>query len=56
MLVFCLRKDMNIIWVKLLLLEDSGFNRTNTVREYGEYAIRGDIVDIFSNPSFYPIE
>ncbi len=35
-------------------LEDSGFNRTNTVREYGEYAIRGDIVDIFSNPSFYP--
>ena len=35
-------------------LEDSGFNRTNTVREYGEYAIRVDIVDIFSNPSFYP--
>ena len=31
-----------------------GFNRTNTVREYGEFAIRGDIVDIFPDPASYP--
>ena len=35
-------------------LQDCGFNRTNTVREYGEFAIRGDIVDIFSDPSTHP--
>ena len=33
---------------------DFGFNRTNTVREYGEFAIRGDIVDIFPDPSSHP--
>ncbi|MDC0394603.1 transcription-repair coupling factor [Alphaproteobacteria bacterium] len=35
-------------------LQDSGFIRTNTVREYGEFAIRGDILDIFSEPTNYP--
>ncbi len=33
---------------------DCGFSRTNTVREYGEFAIRGDIVDIFPDPLSYP--
>ncbi len=35
-------------------LQDCGFNRTNTVREYGEFAIRGDIIDIFSDSSTHP--
>ena len=35
-------------------LKNCGFKRTDTVREYGEFAIRGDIVDIFTDPSKHP--
>ena len=35
-------------------MQDCGFKRTNTVREYDKFAIRGDIVDIVSDTSTHP--
>ena len=36
-------------------LIQNGYERRNTVREYGEFSIRGDIVDIFSSNEFNPV-
>ena len=36
-------------------LEDNGFLRTGTVREVGEYAVRGGIVDVFAADSDAPV-
>ncbi|MGA0347199.1 MAG: transcription-repair coupling factor, partial [Alphaproteobacteria bacterium] len=36
-------------------LETNGFNRTGTVREAGEYAFRGGIIDIFPANSDNPV-
>ncbi|MBL4876679.1 MAG: transcription-repair coupling factor [Cohaesibacteraceae bacterium] len=36
-------------------LEHNGFLRTPTVRETGEYAVRGGIVDLFASGSEYPV-
>ena len=35
-------------------LANNGFHRTDTVREYGEFAVRGGILDIFSDASGLP--
>ena len=36
-------------------LAHNGFHRTDTVREYGEFAVRGGILDIFSDASGLPV-
>lgn len=36
-------------------LEDNGFNRSTTVREPGEYAVRGGILDLFAAGSDEPV-
>ena len=36
-------------------LINNGFHRTDTVREYGEFAVRGGILDIFNDASLSPI-
>lgn len=44
-----LYKEANINLVELFdYLDHSGYERTNYVYEYGQYALRGNIVDIFS--------
>ena len=35
-------------------LANNGFHRTDTVREYGEFAVRGGILDIFNDASALP--
>ncbi|WP_181705495.1 transcription-repair coupling factor [Chthonobacter rhizosphaerae] len=36
-------------------LEDNGFSRTSTVRDTGEYAVRGGILDLFAPGAEYPV-
>ena len=36
-------------------LAQNGFHRTDTVREYGEFAVRGGILDIFSDAAGQPV-
>ena len=36
-------------------LTHNGFHRTDTVREYGEFAVRGGIIDIFSDAGALPV-
>jgi len=45
-----------LVMEKLILwLEDNGFLRTSTVREAGEYAVRGGIVDLFAAGQGEPV-
>lgn len=36
-------------------LEDNGFSRTSTVRDTGEYAVRGGILDLFAPGAEFPV-
>ncbi|RVU39437.1 transcription-repair coupling factor [Hwanghaeella grinnelliae] len=36
-------------------LADNGYNRTGTVREYGEFAVRGGIVDLYPAGAEFPL-
>ena len=51
-----LRPEMQIsIEAVTHFLTQNGFHRTDTVREYGEFAVRGGILDIFSDAAASPV-
>lgn len=53
---FVLQQGKDFNWDKLRsFLTDQGYHRTDTVREAGEYAIRGSIIDIFPAGAEYPV-
>ena len=54
--IFRLSNGSLIEWDNFtLMLTNSGYRRSETVMEVGEYAIRGSIIDIFSSNYDYPM-